>query len=166
MDSKKQLDRIQEKYNQKAANSQYLLASINDKQLIESYEQKTPEIISNKLVPVSRTGEIYGLSRNINQLQRLFSGHVLRLFDLSLTETSSKSFRHTLYNDKRFIYDFTEYVVVEDDGAEIIVAEIVDVEATNKTGSLQSTGVRESFSITALKSAFSRGESWRYRWVE
>ena len=134
--------------------------------MIESYEQKTTEILTDKLVPVSRTGKIYGLSRNINQLQRLFSGHVLRLFDLSLTETSPKSFRHTLYNGKRFIYDFTEYVVVEDDGTELIVAEIVDVEATNKTGSLKLTGVRESFSITALKNAFSKGESWRYRWVK
>lgn len=134
--------------------------------MIESYEQKTAEITSDKLVPVSRTGKIYGLSRNINQLQRLFSGHVLRLFDLSLTETSPQSFRHTLYNGKRFIYDFTEYVVVEDNGTEMIVAEIVDVEATNKTGSLQSTGVRESFSITALKNAFSKGESWRYSWVK
>ena len=166
LSSKKQLDIIQEKYNQKSANSQYLLASIHDKQLIESYEQKTAEITSDKLVPVSRTGKIYGLSRNINQLQRLFSGHVLRLFDLSLTETSPQSFRHTLYNGKRFIYDFTEYVVVEDNGTEMIVAEIVDVEATNKTGSLQSTGVRESFSITALKNAFSKGESWRYSWVK
>ena len=96
----------------------------------------------------------------------MFSGHVLRLFDLSLTETSPKLFRQTLYTGKRFIYDFTEYVVVEDDGTDMIVAEIVDVEATNKTGSLQSTGVRESFSITALKNAFSKGESWRYRWVK
>ena len=134
--------------------------------MIESYEQKTTEIASDKLVPVSRTGKFYGLSRNINQLQRLFSGHVLRLFDLSLTETSPKSFRHTLYNGKRFRYDCTEYVVVEDDGTEMIVAEIVDEKATEKRGCLQLTGVREKFSITALKSMFSKECSWRYGWIE
>ena len=56
-----------------------------------------------------------------------------------------------MYNGKRFRYDSTEYVVVEDDGTEMIVAEIVDEKATKKRGCLQLAGVRESFSITALK---------------
>ena len=48
----------------------------------------------------------------------------------------------------------------------MIVAEIVDVEATNKTGSLQLTGVRENFSITALKNIFSKEYPWRYGWIQ
>ena len=33
------------------------------------------------------TDSIYGLSRRINPLQRLFDGHVLRSFDVQLAET-------------------------------------------------------------------------------
>ena len=36
---------------------------------------------------ISRSDSIYGLSRRINPLQRLFDGHVLRSFDVQLAET-------------------------------------------------------------------------------
>ena len=83
-----------------------------------------------------------------------------------MVETKPKPFRHTLYNGEGFRYDFTEYIVVEDDGTEMIVAEIIDEKATKKKGCLQLTGVREKFSITALESMFSKEYSWRYGWIE
>lgn len=109
---------------------------------------------------------MYGISRKVSPLQCIFEGHVLRDFDITLVETKPKPFRQTLYNGERFRYDFTEYIVVEDDGTEMIVAEIVDEKATKKRGCLQLTGVREKFFITALKSMFSKEYSCRYGWIK
>ena len=165
--SDEELRLIQQKYNSKAGQSGYLLSMMTDKSMIDTSLESDSFVVSNEpLQFVSRSEGMYGISRKVSPLQCLFEGHVLRNFDISLVETKPKPFRHTLYNGKRFRYDFTEYIVVEDDGTEMIVAEIVDVEATNKTGSLQLTGVRENFSITALKNIFSKEYPWRYGWIQ
>lgn len=165
--SDEELRLIQQKYNSKAGQSGYLLSTMTDKSMIDTSLESDSFVVSNEpLQFVSRSEGMYGISRKVSPLQCLFEGHVLRNFDISLVETKPKPFRQTLYNGKRFRYDSTEYVVVEDDGTEMIVAEIVDEKATNKMGSLQLTGVRENFSITALKSIFSKEYSWRYGWIE
>lgn len=47
--------------------------------------------ISNEMMLVSRTEGAYGVSRAINPLQRLFTGHVLRDFDLRLVEIADEN---------------------------------------------------------------------------
>lgn len=151
--SEEKLKLIQTKYNSKVGQSGYLLSTMTDNSMIDTSLESDSFAVSNESLQfVSRSERMYVISRKVSPLQCLFEGHVLRNFDISLVETKPKPLRHTLYNGKRFRYDFTEYIVVEDDGTEMIVAEIVDEKATKKIGSLQLTGVREKFSITALKS--------------
>lgn len=165
--SEEKLKLIQQKYNSKAEQSGYLLSTMTDNSMIDTSLESDSFVVPNvSLQFVSRSKGMYGISRKVSPLQCLFEGHVLRNFDISLVETKPKPFRQTLYNGKRFRYDSTEYVVVEDDGTEMIVAEIVDEKATKKIGCLQLTGVRESFSITALKSIFSKEYPWRYGWIQ
>ncbi len=47
--------------------------------------------VSNEMMSVSRTKGAYGVSRAINPLQRLFTGHVLRDFDLRLVEIADEN---------------------------------------------------------------------------
>lgn len=56
----------------------YLLATIKN--------DNTP----NDMISVSRSSGAYGLSRIVNSLQRLFTGHVLRDFDLKLIENEGE----------------------------------------------------------------------------
>ena len=56
----------------------YLLATIKN--------DNTP----NDMISVSRSSGAYGLSRIVNSLQRLFTGHVLRDFDLKLIESEGE----------------------------------------------------------------------------
>ena len=165
--SEEKLKLIQQKYNSKVEQSGYLLSTMTDNSMIDTSLESDSFVVPNESLQfVSRSKGMYGISRKVSPLQCLFEGHVLRNFDISLVETKPKPFRQTLYNGKRFRYDSTEYVVVEDDGTEMIVAEIVDEKATKKIGCLQLTGVRESFSITALKSIFSKEYPWRYGWTQ
>lgn len=165
--SEEKLKLIQQKYSSKAKQSGYLLSTMTDNSMIDTSLESDSFAVSNEsLQYVSRSKGMYGISRKVSPLQCLFEGHVLRDFDITLVETKPKPFRHTLYNGERFRYDFTEYIVVEDDGTEMIVAEIIDEKATKKKGCLQLTGVREKFSITALESMFSKEYSWRYGWIE
>lgn len=91
---KRNYELIQQKYNDNKQNPNYILGQTNNDFLLESpgfSSQNTDTIRNhNQLQEVSRSGGMYAISRKINPLQKLFSGHVLRAFDLSLIESVEK----------------------------------------------------------------------------
>lgn len=101
--------------------------------------------VSNELLTVSRTDGAYGVSRAVSPLQRLFTGHVLRDFDLSLMDSEDpnprkrlKSWFGRIYGD----YTFKDYLVVEDNLGEFITlmsinGKKVTVSATKIKSSIQ-----------------------------
>lgn len=60
-----------------------LLGKVNASHLLESSMVKSSELGVKEQV-VSRSTGMYGISRKINSLQRIFSGHILRDFDVNL----------------------------------------------------------------------------------
>ena len=112
---------------------------------------------------VSRTEGMYGVSRKVNPLQRLFSGHVLREFDLRLTETEQKAYRKKLYTNERFYYEGVEYIITQDDGNEIVTATEV-ISSNAKNNDIILTGNTRKFAITALKAKLSKGDVDKF-WI-
>ena len=87
---------------------------------------------------MSRKTGAYGVSRAVNPLQRLFSGHVLRDFDLRLIEIEDEnavsrkvSLAGRVYMDK----DTNEYLVVHDDLGEFV--RVLDVHGNELVMSVQ-----------------------------
>lgn len=81
---------IQQKYNNNKQNPHYLLGQINNGSLLKSsgLSQNANITISyGQMQEISRSEGMYGISRRISVLQRLFSGHVLRDFDLNLIDS-------------------------------------------------------------------------------
>lgn len=111
--------------------------------------------VLSEMTTVSRRTGAYGVSRVINPLQRLFTGHVLRDFDLRLIEiedesaTSRKvSMRGRVYVDR----DINHYLVIHDDLGEFI--KMID-----------EYGKESVITIQTLRSSMS-GNSWsRARWA-
>ena len=95
---------------------------------------------------------MYSVSRKISPLQRLFSGRVLRDFDLRLTETKQQSYRKRLYINRSFMYEGIEYQVVEDYGNDIILAVELPNGSTSKGNAIRLTDNTRQFVITELKS--------------
>lgn len=70
---------------------------------------------------------VYGVSRSVNPLQKLFTGHVLRDFDLRLTEigdenatvSRTRSLRGRVYRIFRE-RDYDEFLVINDDLGEFV----------------------------------------------
>lgn len=94
--------------------------------------------VLNELTTVSRKTGAYGVSRAVNPLQRLFSGHVLRDFDLRLIEIEDEnavsrkvSLAGRVYMDK----DTNEYLVVHDDLGEFV--RVLDVHGNELVMSVQ-----------------------------
>lgn len=107
---------------------------------------------------------MYGVSRKVNPLQRLFSAHVLRDYDLRLTETKQESYRQYLYLGREFMYEGIEYRIVEDDGSEIITAEELQESSSSDNNELQLAGERRKFAISALKSKFANINEFDSYW--
>ncbi len=87
---------------------------------------------------VSRGTGAYGVSRAISPLQRLFTGHWLRDFDLTLVEVEDKSaarritsYRGRMYRDS----DYNEYLVIQDDLREFL--RLLDVHGNESVISVQ-----------------------------
>lgn len=114
--------KIISEFQVKSKNSNYLLGHISNNYLLESDNNGVMKAI-NKIQVVSRKAGMYGGSRKIGSLQRLFSGHVLRDFDLKLTESEQRPYRSNLFLDRKFVYRGITYKVIEDTGCDIIVAE-------------------------------------------
>ena len=91
---KRNYELIQQKYNDNKQNPNYILGQTNNDFLLESpgFSSQNMDTIRNhnQLQKVSRSGGMYAISRKINPLQKLFSGHVLRAFDSSLIESVEK----------------------------------------------------------------------------
>lgn len=86
-------------------------------------DMSTEFSLKELLETVSRRTGAYGLSRVISPLQRLFTGHVLRDFDLKLIEIDDEnpinrkvSLLGRVYMDK----DFSAYLVIDDELGEFI----------------------------------------------
>lgn len=93
----------------------------------------------------------YGVSRKISSLQRLFTGSVLRAFDLRLAETEQTPFRKNLLIGRRFYYDGYDYEVIEDTGRELIVARKLDDVSLNDQNPLSSQAETKSFAVIDIK---------------
>lgn len=80
--------------------------------------------VSGEMMEVSRVDGAYGVSRAVNSLQRLFTGHVLRDFDLRLIEIKdekttvhrTRSMRGRVYRNKYF----DKFLVINDDLGEFV----------------------------------------------
>lgn len=90
-DEKADIEHVKKKYAEKSKDKNYLLRLNSNSYLIESKNTDNVEVFERKEQSVSRTDGMYGISRRVNSLQRLFSGHVLRDFDLMLIETEEQS---------------------------------------------------------------------------
>ena len=80
--------------------------------------------VVDEMIAVSRTTGAYGVSRIVNPLQRLFTGHVLRDFDVRLIEIGNEgatgrklSMCGRVYRDE----NCQEYLVVRDDLGEFVI---------------------------------------------
>ena len=103
----------------------------------------------SELTSVDRSCSAYGVSRAISPLQRLFTGHVLRDFDLRFIEnmdgqttSRKKSYIGRVYMDKYQNY----HLIVRDDLGEIIYV-------------LDEHGKESAVSVQRLKSSMS-GKVW------
>ena len=103
---------------------------------------------------------MYGVSRKVNPLQRLFSGRVLRDFDLRLTETTQQAaHRKKVYEGRVFKLDGVRYQIVEDKGGDIIIAEELQKGSRTKGNAIRLSGNRKRFTIEELKSKLKKGSS-------
>lgn len=143
---------IQEKYDENLKNKGYLLGIPSDSDLLEAENYEVEDISRRVEQIVSRTEGMYSVSRKISPLQRLFSGRVLRDFDLRLTETKQQSYRKRLYINRIFMYEGIEYQVVEDYGNDIILAVELPNGSTSKGNAIRLTDNTRQFVITELKS--------------
>ncbi len=84
--SKRDYEMLQSQFNDMKEDTSVILNRVNESYLLEDANNATLHHNSKEQF-VSRSDGMYGLSRRINPLQRLFSGHVLREFDISLAET-------------------------------------------------------------------------------
>lgn len=112
--------------------------------------------VLSEMTNVSRFSGAYGVSRAVNPLQRLFTGHVLRDFDLRLIETEDESntnrkvsMRGRVYRDRNFIC----HLVVYDDLGEFIK-------------SLDEYGKESVITVSKLRSSMNGRDMWvRAKWV-
>ncbi len=155
--------KIMEMYNKRSKDETYLLSKISDGYLIEMEDNDLEGGFGQEEIVSLKEG-MYGVSRKISPLQRLFSGHVLRDFDLRLIETKLKPYRTYLYTNRLFVYEYKTYKVVEDDGSEIIIAEEVQGEAEEQPNEIVLTGKRRKFSITTLKNEIAKRD-WGTYWI-
>ncbi len=157
--------KIRAKFNEKLKNNRYLLSMASNNYLIETDNTNIINASKKEELIVSRKDGIYEVSRKVNPLQRLFSGHVLRDFDLRLTETQQESYRKRLYTNRLFSYEGIVYKVVEDNGSEMIVAEEVEDGLDVKDNEPVLTGKTRRFALSALKSKISYKDAYDTYWI-
>lgn len=112
--------------------------------------------VSDEMKVVSRKDGAYGVSRAINPLQRLFSGHVLRDFDLRLIEVKDastathrkRSMCGRVYSDRYC----DEYLIIHDDLGEFVTL-------------LDKAGKKTVASVTKLKASTQGGAYAKGEWV-
>lgn len=100
-------------------------------------------------------------------MQRLFTGRVLRDFDLRLTETTQQTaHRKKLYEGRVFKYDGVRYQIVEDNGGDIVVAEELQKGSRSKGNGIRPSGNRRKFAIEELKAKIKKKDEWETYWIE
>lgn len=161
---------IKRKYIEKSKERNCLLSVTTNSYLLESENKELVDLSEREEQIVSRTNGMYGVSRKVNPLQRLFSGHVLRDFDLRLTETKQESFRTYSYENRIFSYEGIVYKIIEDDGSEMIVAEEVQEseDMYNSDGEvvvITLTGKTKRFALSALKAKIANKSSFDTYWI-
>lgn len=157
---------IQAKYDEKPKNKGYLLGIPSNSYLLEAENNEVEVVLQRVEQIVSRTEGMYGVSRKISPLQRLFSGRVLRDFDLRLTETKQQSHRKKLYTGRVFQYEGVRYQIVEDDGSDIIVAEELKEGSRAKGKGIVLSGSKRKFAIEQLKSKIKSKSEWDTCWLD
>lgn len=158
---------IRKKYEEKSKSNKYLLGMVSDSCLLATEEHDEGDITQRMEQIVSRTGGMYGVSRKISPLQRLFTGRVLRDFDLRLTETKQQqSHRKKLYIGRVFNYEGIRYQIVEDDGDDIVVAEELQEGSYSMDKGMVLTGNKRKFAIEALKAKIKSQNDYGTYWVD
>ena len=161
---------VRKKYIEKSKDKNFLLSVTSNSYLIESENTDIAEVSEREEQIVSRTDGMYGVSRKVNPLQRLFSGHVLRDFDLRLTETKQESYRTYSYENRIFVYDGVIYKIIKDDGSEMILAEEVQeteemFDSDNDDYTITLTGKTKRFALSALKAKISNKNAYDTYWI-
>ena len=156
---------IQSKYQENSKRNGYMLSIPSNSYLLEEESYEVEDISQRVEQIVSRTSGMYGVSRKISPLQRLFSGRVLRDFDLRLTETKQQSYRKHLYTNRIFMYEGIVYQVVEDDGSDMIIVDELQKGSRANDDAIKLTGNRRRFSVTELKGKIKTQNDYDTFWI-
>lgn len=169
--SSNQLEAIKKNYQKKKKQNDFLLSHFSDKKQMQIEDGTHSDYVFSEMSTVSRSSGMYEVSRRINPLQRLFSNHVLRDFDLALTESKQNAFRKFSYVNRVFMFRGVQYKVVEDDGTEFIVVEEYTEQKYSIPGSKKKateivpTGKLKKFSITFLKKTMAGRRAAEAYWL-
>lgn len=167
LDQEKDYKLIREKFEERARERGYLLSAASQNNLLETESYEVEDISQRVEQLVSRKEGMYGVSRKISPLQRLFTGRVLRDFDLRLTETTQQiAHRKKLYEGRVFKYDGVRYQIVEDNGGDIVVAEELQKGSRSKGNGIRLSGNRRKFAIEELKAKIKKKDEWETYWIE
>ena len=184
-----QCAKIEQKYvamsSKKSGQIHYLKEISNKKHQTELLATDTTsdeeELVgeNNELQYVSRTEGMYGVSKKIQPLQRLFSGHILRDFDLRLIEDQLPSYRKKLYTGRVLCCGGELYLIVEDNGSDVITAEemelpdnlaedidVWDEDVVIDKRWLIPTGHYRKFIVKELRNMISSKLCWETYWVQ
>lgn len=152
---------IRKKYFEKIEEKGCLLNSFFNNNLIKTskYDVKKQNQRIEKII--DRDMGMYHISRKIAPLQRLFSGRVLRDFDLKMTETKQKSYRKKMYVGRQFMCEGVSYQIVEDDGGDIIFAR----ELKKRNGKIELSKKTTKFTLCSLKTKFQNKKEKDSYWI-
>lgn len=164
---KRDLELIQEKYEKRAHTKGYLLGSAFGNILLKAESCEMEDVSKRVEQVVSRKEGMYGVSRKISPLQRLFTGHVLRDFDLRLTETEQQNaHRKKLYGGRVFRYEGVRYQIIEDNGGDIVVAEELQKGSRSKGNGIRLSGKHKKFAIEELKAKIKKKNDRETYWID
>lgn len=163
---KRNYELIRKKYEEKAKTRGYLLGYDCRNSLLETESYEEENVSQQVEQIVSRKEGMYGVSRKINPLQRLFTGRVLRDFDLRLTETTQQiAHRKKLYKGRVFKYEGVRYQIVEDKGTDIVIAEELQKGSRSKGNNIRLSGKKKKFAIMELKAKIKKNDGETY-WID
>ena len=167
LDQQKDYNLIRAKFEEKAMEKGYLLSTVSQNNLLEAESCEVEDTSQRVEQLVSRKEGMYGVSRKISPLQRLFTGRVLRDFDLRLTETAQQTaHRKKLYEGRVFKYEGVRYQITEDNGGDIVVAEELQKGSRSKGNGIRLSGNKRRFAIEELKAKIKKKDEWETYWIE
>lgn len=167
LDQQKDYNLIRAKFEEKAIEKGYLLSSVSQNHLLETENYEVEDISQRVEQLVSRKEGMYAVSRKISPLQRLFTGRVLRDFDLRLTETTQQNaHRKKLYEGRVFKYEGVRYQIIEDNGGDIVVAEELQKGSRSKGNGIRLSGNKRRFAVEELKAKIKKKDEWETYWIE